>query len=399
MHPVPGYPARTPFWRAGPYWSLNRDQNGNGRHTGLDFPAPQGTPIRAMTHGRVLAAGVYDRAYGYKVIIRLGRYDYWYCHMPKDAATVRVGQLVEAGELIGRVGSTGNVTGAHLHVEKRTKGGRFAVGTFRDPMTAVRWQPPAIRYETINVGDDNPTGKATRAQRRGRLLTDILRPGADYILFQEAPGHAGGLYRWLQRQVDRRSRGRRQRHRQIVGGRGRRIWGGRRVAHIAGGVHVPTRKGDGGRDQPVTWTYDRVDRFRRRLVVNVHGPFGISRKKKQAYWTEVLAWIDRKRRNLDLEWWQVTIAGDFNARRAPLRAARKYGLRDAMSLAKKRRRRLYSSTNSWRYRNRLGRRIDLFLVAKTRPDSIREVRNTRTRWNNRGTRTVTDHNRQVLIIK
>lgn len=398
VHPTPGYDTTAAFWQRGRYWSLSKDANGYGRHTGTDFGAPIGTPILAMTHGTVIAANVYDESYGYKVIIRFDGFDYWYCHMPNRAAVVDVGDRVEAGQMIGRVGATGNVSGAHLHVEKRVAGRGFAVESFRDPMVAVLWQPPQIRYESINISDDNTTGKATRNLRRGRLLTDIFRPGADYILFQEAP--KDGIYQWLTANINRRPRGRRQGHRPIAGASGRRMWAGKRVDHRDHGKIVPSVRGEGGREQPFTWTYDVVDGYRPRLVVNVHGPFGIPGKQKRKYWDEVLAWVDRKRRGLGLEWWQVVIGGDFNTRGPALRAAKRYGLVDAMSLAprKGRKHRLFKSTNSWRRRLIPGKRIDFFLVPK-RGVQVLEVRNTKTRWNRKKTHTVTDHNRQILITR
>ena len=111
VNPVPGFTIGTPFKRAGRLWSL-------GWHTGTDIPAPIGTPIVAAMGGTVIAANARDNAYGYKVIIAADDGNqHWYCHMPAGAASVRVGQRVEAGQRIGAVGDTGNVTGSHLHME------------------------------------------------------------------------------------------------------------------------------------------------------------------------------------------------------------------------------------------------------------------------------------------
>lgn len=86
-------------------------------HTGLDFAAPSGTPIRASAAGTVTETG-YAGAYGQRTIVRLGDgTQMWYCH--QTTMLVSPGDTVAAGQVIGSVGSTGNVTGPHLHFEVR----------------------------------------------------------------------------------------------------------------------------------------------------------------------------------------------------------------------------------------------------------------------------------------
>jgi murein DD-endopeptidase MepM/ murein hydrolase activator NlpD len=90
-------------------------------HTGLDFAAPPGTPIHAISNGVVTSVG-YDGAYGNKTVITLDDgTELWFCH--QTTYSVSVGQEVHAGDLIGTVGSTGHVTGPHLHVEVRPGAG------------------------------------------------------------------------------------------------------------------------------------------------------------------------------------------------------------------------------------------------------------------------------------
>jgi murein DD-endopeptidase MepM/ murein hydrolase activator NlpD len=91
-------------------------------HAGLDFSAPQGTPIYATADGRVTTAGNKSNGYGNHVIINHGfGYETLYGHMVR--VKVRNGQIVKRGEVIGWVGSTGKSTGPHLHYEVH-KGGR-----------------------------------------------------------------------------------------------------------------------------------------------------------------------------------------------------------------------------------------------------------------------------------
>lgn len=90
-------------------------------HTGLDFAAPYGTPIRSVADGVVTGAS-YDGAFGYKTIVRLeDGTEAWYCH--QDQISVSVGEHLAAGEVLGYVGTTGNTTGPHLHLEMHPGGG------------------------------------------------------------------------------------------------------------------------------------------------------------------------------------------------------------------------------------------------------------------------------------
>jgi murein DD-endopeptidase MepM/ murein hydrolase activator NlpD len=90
-------------------------------HTGLDFAAPTGTPIHAVANGVVTSVG-YDGAYGNKTVITLeDGTELWFCH--QTSFLVNQGDTVTAGDVIGTVGSTGNVTGPHLHLEVRPGAG------------------------------------------------------------------------------------------------------------------------------------------------------------------------------------------------------------------------------------------------------------------------------------
>ena len=90
-------------------------------HTGLDFAAPSGTPIYAVANGTISSAS-YDGSYGNKTVQTLeDGTELWYCH--QTSFVVSAGETVHAGELIGYIGSTGHVTGPHLHLEVRPGGG------------------------------------------------------------------------------------------------------------------------------------------------------------------------------------------------------------------------------------------------------------------------------------
>jgi murein DD-endopeptidase MepM/ murein hydrolase activator NlpD len=93
-------------------------------HAGLDFTAPQGTPIYATADGTVKLAGHSVTGYGNHVIINHGYgYETLYGHMVRIKS--HQGQRVKRGEIIGYVGSTGKSTGPHCHYEVRKNGQRL----------------------------------------------------------------------------------------------------------------------------------------------------------------------------------------------------------------------------------------------------------------------------------
>lgn len=105
----------------------------SGYHTGVDFPVPTGTSVKAVAPGRVVSSG-WAGAYGYEVVIRHedGKYSQ-YAHL--SALHVKEGQAVSGGQRIARSGSTGNSTGPHLHFEVRLGPG---YGTDIDPLAYLR---------------------------------------------------------------------------------------------------------------------------------------------------------------------------------------------------------------------------------------------------------------------
>ena len=89
-------------------------------HTGLDFRASTGDPVRATADGRVTSAG-WAGGYGRMVEIDHGNgLATRYGHMSQ--IDVKVGDIVKTGEVVGEVGSTGRSTGPHLHYETRSNG-------------------------------------------------------------------------------------------------------------------------------------------------------------------------------------------------------------------------------------------------------------------------------------
>ena len=121
--PVPGYKISYPYGVKNPRYAA-------GYHTGDDYASPTGTKVVAVLDGTIAWSNNNGGAYGRWIGLRAtnGR-DYVYCHL--SVRSVSTGTKVVAGQKLGEVGATGNVTGPHLHFEDRPKGGGY--GQVRKP--------------------------------------------------------------------------------------------------------------------------------------------------------------------------------------------------------------------------------------------------------------------------
>ncbi len=121
--PVSGYHLTGRFGQSSGLWSST--------HTGLDFAAPEGTEIRSIGPG-VVTEVASDGAFGNKTEVRLDDGTLvWYCHQSEFG--VEVGERLAPGDVLGYVGSTGNVTGPHLHLEVHPGAG--------EPVDPEGWLP------------------------------------------------------------------------------------------------------------------------------------------------------------------------------------------------------------------------------------------------------------------
>lgn len=115
-YPIPGYYTISSAYG----WRIHPITKKRSLHTGTDFPAPTGTKVVAAGNGVVILSNWYG-AYGNTVIIdHGGGYSTLYAHNSKLG--VKVGDKVNAGDVIAYVGSTGWSTGPHLHFEVRVNG-------------------------------------------------------------------------------------------------------------------------------------------------------------------------------------------------------------------------------------------------------------------------------------
>ena len=114
--------SRFTYHRMDPYLHVMRP------HLGIDYAAAKGTPIHSIGYGRVIFRGR-DHGYGNAVVIRYShKYKTLYGHMEKFAKGLHEGQLVQRGQVIGYIGSTGWSTGPHLHFEM------YVYGIPRNPL-------------------------------------------------------------------------------------------------------------------------------------------------------------------------------------------------------------------------------------------------------------------------
>jgi murein DD-endopeptidase MepM/ murein hydrolase activator NlpD len=105
-------------------------------HLGIDYAAPVGAPVVAVSSGVVVAAG-WAGGGGNQIQLRHGDgYETYYLHLSAIAPGIRPGVHVDQGQLIGRVGATGTATGPHLDYRLKRN------GQFLNPLVVQRSQPP-----------------------------------------------------------------------------------------------------------------------------------------------------------------------------------------------------------------------------------------------------------------
>jgi murein DD-endopeptidase MepM/ murein hydrolase activator NlpD len=186
-------------------WPLARYRYGGvffaNAHTGIDIPAPKGTPVQSAGPGEVIWAGYglsflqaeYQDAYGIAVAIKhdfgyQGQVLYTvYAHM--DTAYVIRGQRVETGDLIGIVGETGKVSGPHLHFEVRLGDNRY-FGS-RNPEL---WIAPPQGWGVLTGRVMNSTG--TLVQRQMVEMRNVDTNQYAYVhSYGEGPVNSDQYYR------------------------------------------------------------------------------------------------------------------------------------------------------------------------------------------------------------
>lgn len=144
-------------------------------HRGVDYAAPTGTPVKAAGQGKVLFVGK-KGGYGNAIILQHGpKYTTLYGHLSRFAKSLKNGQSVSQGQIIGYVGSTGLASGPHLHYEFRID------GVHHDPLTVPLPQAEGIAgsskksflaytNELIRIMDSQEKVLFAANQNRGEAL-------------------------------------------------------------------------------------------------------------------------------------------------------------------------------------------------------------------------------------
>ena len=135
-------------------------------HLGADFGAPVGAPVVAVADAAVISAR-YTVGGGNTVALRhAGGYESRYLHLSAFGAGIRPGAHVSQGQVIGRVGATGLVTGAHLHYELLRN------GTHVNPVAEQKRNPPGAPI----ASGDQAAFAARRAELDQRFVSAVTAP-------------------------------------------------------------------------------------------------------------------------------------------------------------------------------------------------------------------------------
>jgi len=123
------YKVTTAFGIKGDRWS-------SGKHEGVDYAAPTGAVVVAPIAGKVVKVGqCWGAAFGsHSVLVKVAGGHLLFAHL--SANSCKVGQDLKIGDVIGKVGADGNVTGPHLHMELQ-KGPGWVKGGGLDPAAII----------------------------------------------------------------------------------------------------------------------------------------------------------------------------------------------------------------------------------------------------------------------
>jgi hypothetical protein len=159
-----------PYGKPGSAWAT-------GEHGGIDYGCPSGDPVYAMWGGTVTGAS-WGSAYGTQIVIDHdhlpdGSPGLWAVYAHLSGKKVSSGERVNAGQLIGYSGATGNVSGAHLHVEVQ-RDSQWRSGNYTDPQP---WIDAREDEPAVNVYDYDYLEKPGGTQDIGRSWEKLDQSG------------------------------------------------------------------------------------------------------------------------------------------------------------------------------------------------------------------------------
>lgn len=163
-------------------------------HTGVDYPCPAGTPVRAVATGTVLHVGYFQGSYAdnpYWINPGFAGWTYvvdhiWfvgiYGHCMEGAAQVRVGDVIPEGKVLGLSGNTGASTGDHLHFEALPDG--WVVNSYMYGRI-----DPRLLFATVNTitpQSTTPVTGSTTNPQEDDMFTDADRENLEKSIHQQA---------------------------------------------------------------------------------------------------------------------------------------------------------------------------------------------------------------------
>lgn len=144
-------------------------------HLGIDYGAPVGAPVVAVSSGTVVSAG-WSGGSGKMVRLRhASGYESYYLHLSSFASGIRAGVHVDQGQLIGRVGATGTATGPHLDYRLRKN------GVFVNPLVEHRKLPPGEPIPVAQLAAFQVTAASTLQRLSAALSADAPPKKLDAI--------------------------------------------------------------------------------------------------------------------------------------------------------------------------------------------------------------------------
>lgn len=162
-------------------------RNSRKWHGGADISAPHGTPTYSVIDGKVKYTKRLTTSYGIHALISDGKHDFLYGHM--SALHVNAGDTVHPGTQIGKVGSTGNSTGNHLHFEARRAGmGNGEAGNV-NPGPWLADGGIATRYTRANIGEGGPEAVIPLNDKGVRYLADAMSKASMGRYWQPMAAH------------------------------------------------------------------------------------------------------------------------------------------------------------------------------------------------------------------
>jgi murein DD-endopeptidase MepM/ murein hydrolase activator NlpD len=157
----------------------------NKMHMGNDYPMPTGTPVSVIQPGTVANAGFVNNGYGNQVKVdHPGGVSSFYAHL--DSVNVQAGQQITPGTVIGKVGSTGQSTGPHLHFEVDVNGKTTDPNPYQDKIfrfggnvkvkSSVKPQQNLTGQDVKTEGQNQQQNKSQISQQElSKMSTDQLR--------------------------------------------------------------------------------------------------------------------------------------------------------------------------------------------------------------------------------